>query len=535
MSYEDEQKYQTSFTPSIVSFSSLPYEVVNAPEFVPSDLSLSSTTCSGNDNDTATTFICPPHNDENNISQTENLLKKSTGVNVYCKPFGNQQNKPDLERASSSSNSDSGISSPGSEDTSKSDFTKTETEINRSDDIKKMSKSRKSKKVKNKMQEGKSCEELVQIVKKSNQKTSKATSRNESKKVKNIKSEKLKKKNSCGNDIENNKNKNIDKNEIVTFSKNKLLKKDRSKIAEIYKKQSTENVNEIEQSMVKSQHQHLINKNTSDMLSESNKLKSKLIDNKVDYKVVEKKGTVVNDHTKTLTSNLLCNNSSDYIEGEFCRKSTQNICEIEVNIKNVGYIFNFDNNEYFQTMLNDTYNSMQETANAHDLLSRTVFNEHIIIEKKPLLTKLINLNEFIDNSENILESIFISDFSSCRKNALVRPLRKEEKLCRKNVESTAQQIVDEIIENAERKVLSSVTCDTLQLPITQAVTKWLNEHGGLSAVIEDSLHSSQNDPALFDDNYLSNDEYEENGDKIALNIKVDKAKLKKSKPNCVIC
>lgn len=109
---------------STLLYSSLPHSVVNAPEFVPAEYSA---LCQPAPTDANAAPSSSLPNSRDHSPPAPSYVPQSSapaGLNVYCKPFdGGRSAKHDCERVSSSSNnSDSGISSPGSEDTSKREF-----------------------------------------------------------------------------------------------------------------------------------------------------------------------------------------------------------------------------------------------------------------------------------------------------------------------------------------------------------------------------------------------------------------------------
>lgn len=153
-----------------------------------------------------------------------------------------------------------------------------------------------------------------------------------------------------------------------------------------------------------------------------------------------------------------------------------------------------------------------------------------------------------------LDELHISEFASCRENAAPSteasaapiaptPPPRRRKPNRKCVESAAAELVDEVIARAQQRVRRSAqtsACDNeFQLPVTQAVTKWLHEHGGLPAVRE--LAGADQRHALSDEDESSDEEEAaqlrpKNVDEVKMAVTVSRAKTqKKLKQNCVIC
>ena len=126
-----------------VPFPSYPHPNVNAPEFVPTNIELSLSLTDASD--------LPDHNNRSPESvdscHDELPSKKTSVLNVHCGE--SYQDRPkkrdDSESVSCSNNSDSGISSPGSEDISKNGFSQKESKNHQSDETKnKKPRSRKS-------------------------------------------------------------------------------------------------------------------------------------------------------------------------------------------------------------------------------------------------------------------------------------------------------------------------------------------------------------------------------------------------------
>ena len=150
-----------------------------------------------------------------------------------------------------------------------------------------------------------------------------------------------------------------------------------------------------------------------------------------------------------------------------------------------------------------------------------------------MLAKLIDL-ELVCAAA--LDDLSISGYASCRENAgaevtaQVAPTaqvaqtaptppprrRRPTRMC---VESAAVELVDEVIACAQRRVLA---CDN-QLPVTLAVTKWLNDHGGLPAVSDKFLSAGRE--------LRSDGRHADESDEEVAQL----PKAKKAKQNCVIC
>ncbi|XP_065223374.1 uncharacterized protein LOC135847659 isoform X2 [Planococcus citri] len=103
----------------------------------------------------------------------------------------------------------------------------------------------------------------------------------------------------------------------------------------------------------------------------------------------------------------------------------------------------------------------------------------------------------------------------------------------------ARILVDEIVQRAESQIRMSTTkCDKLQLPLTQAVTNWLNERGGLPAAAAAAVDGFEikNHRRLFSTQPPSDESLDDETTVSRLSQSketVDKSKTSSS--NCVIC
>lgn len=503
--YEDDLKNQSAL--SVNHYLSLPHGNVNAPEFVPADLSLSSlsTSIRGSDSATvqSTNGVCSSISAntvvDNNKQSTENFSKKSVGLNVHCKPFDSRDKKHNSESVSCSNNSDSGISSPSSEDISKVDF-HGEQSRGQNEENKKKPRSKKSNKAKNKSEETKpaDCSQPVRIC----NKNTKPVPRKDLKKNQSRREENESKNEYPPCILKKEVNNGGKKTKIEPFvpPKNKSDKKKETRKKETRRGEQCEQRKKrttCNQTEEKSQNEvgysplieptSLISDCNSDVVEEPNN-NNIVIDSKLEEFVV-------------------CHGCLD--ESINDRYQTKNVDQVNANV-------------------NTLPSSQSEAATTPDKISQidqVMLNEYVHIEKKPMLAKLVDLAELAEDTNNsVVEEISsISEYSSCRETQPVDVLTRQEKPTLESIQPLAEEVVNDIIECAERRILSSMSCDKLQLPITQAVTKWLNEHGGLPAAVavsEDSLYNSENDFDLFDEG--------------AKNVKAN-TKSKKLKQNCVIC
>ncbi len=460
---------------------------MNAPEFVPSDIPLPARPTDVADSAAAQASVdaAPPGA----------YSQKSSGLNVYCKPFDNRDRKHDPERVSSSNNSDSGISSPGSEDTSKGDFRGGEAKNERGEDAKKKPRAKRANKAKSKDEEQKS-RELGQGGKKQNGK---------------VRINDLKK----GKKESHSERKFAAKNEFK--SGRQFQNKYETVIAAINNLPVREEATRVESRKKEPRR----SKKTADELVGA---KSSLAERELEV-CTRKIGSLdVNRHeVKTAVEE----NNNEVVEGGESESGTCDRCE-GCEFRCGGDIEDDSCNRRTQPTVAESQPPALKLSQNDAEPVPDMLNEYVRIEEKPMLAKLVELGELTASPESAvqLEEMSISEFSSCRESAqpTVPPRRKKPN--RRMAEEAAQQLVKEIIDGAEERILSSMACDTkLQLPITQAVTKWLNEHGGLQAVVEDPLHDSQN----------SDDDEEEGLSGGSGPSSIAPIKLKKSKQNCVIC
>lgn len=503
--YEDDLRNQSAFSTSL-HYSSLPHGNVNAPEFVPADLALTSTIVRCADAAAQLTNGVSSSISINAAADVqpsaESFAKKAAsgaGLNVYCKPFDSRDSKHDSESVSGSNNSDSGISSPGSEDISKGDFG--EPSRSQNDETKKKPRSRKSNKAKTKPEETKPSV-CSQPAKKSNQ-TAKPVARKEPKK-RSEEDEPKQEARKCA--LKNEARPKKSKIEAVSVpaktktEKKKEARKKKTKAEAVEKPESVEVFNA--ESVV------LIEQSDS----ANDDVKSECVVQE------ENNNKIVTDLKSDFGFCNGCDSSFDQ------RIEDESKPEVDrVNAEAVGentVVIPEDESRL------TVFHCSQSAAAAGDLTGQpdpTMLNEIVAIEEKPMLAKLVDLAELTESPPALEEISSISEFSSCRE-----PLPRN-KSSIKRVESVAKEVVDDVIERAEARILSSMTCDKLQLPITQAVTRWLNEHGGLPAVLEDSLRGTQSDD---DDSATSSQRVSDGG---AVEPVKPANKSKKSKQNCVIC
>lgn len=503
--YEDDLKNQSAL--AVSHYSSLPHGNVNAPEFVPADLSLSSlsTSIRGSDSVTvqSTNGICSSITAntvvDNDKHSTENFSKNSVGLNVHCKPFDSRDNKHDSESVSCSTNSDSGISSPSSEDISKVDF-HGEQSRGQNEENKKKPRSKKSNKAKNKSEETKpaDCSQAVRI----SNKNIKPVPRKDSKKNQSCQEENESKTEYPSCILKKEVHNGGKKTKIEPFvpPKNKSDKKKETR------KKETRRGEQCEQPK----------KRTT-----CNRFEGKS-QNKVKYSPLIETTSVISDCNSDVIEEP--NNNNIVIDSKLEEFVVCNGCpDGSINDR-----YQTKNDDQANVNVNTLSSSQSEATTTRDKISeidQAMLNEYLQIEKKPMLAKLVDLAELAeDTSSSVVEEISsISEYSSCREKQPADVLTRQEKRTLESIQPLAKEVVNDIIECAERRILSSMSCDKLQLPITQAVTKWLNEHGGLPAAVtisEDSLHNSENDFDLFDEG--------------AKTIKAN-TKSKKLKQNCVIC
>lgn len=580
---------ENSFAPDSnagLLYSSLPHSVVDAPEFVPAEYSA---LCQPAPVDAIAAPSSSSQNSRDNSPPASNYVPKSAsaGLNVYCKPFdGGRSAKHDSERVSSSNNSDSGISSPGSEDASKREFRPKEAKVGASagsgsggsgtscavgDSGSKFKKpkSRRSSKAssttaKNKVEELTTAPKVRQggqpnqrTAPKGTTPSSKPARRGDAKKECGSggfveESHASKKQESNASRV----NRRVKNCAVISPTKTKELRKD-AKEAGVDERKCDEQVVALEK---------LEPLETAPSASETDCAKP--ISGDADNHDDGAKDELVNERLAEEISRCdgcssACAKSSG--SAETCIRDIEDDCKVLVNCDT-----QLQPSSLAEALSVDAVSN--SCTPATDIAS-TMLNEYVQIEEQPVLAKLIDLNDLADECADALDELSISEYASCRENsshasavtAQVAPTAhvaptpppRRRKPNRKYVESAAAELVDDVIARAQQRVLSSVTsskttaCDNkFQLPVTQAVTKWLNEHGGLPAVCVDELLDAEerkmpNGCHSLDEDESSDEEVAQLQEKNVDNVKMavtmmttttTKTKTqKKLKQNCVIC